>query len=334
MNSPDLGFLWLLAIPLLPYLVYVLQDVTFISGVGYILLLFITYHVIQKVVGVFKISNLDKRAVFISGCDTGFGNLLAIKCLRRGMPVFAGCLTEKGAADLRDASASHPGKLETLIVNVASDESVEAAAKYLGIATKPYGGLHGIVNNAGIVGSHFYDDMLTLDNYREVVEVNAFGVIRVTKAMKHLVKKTRGRIVAVTSICARVGLRGIGPYTVSKYAATAYCEVIRQELHHFGVSVHILEPGFFNTPMNDETLAKARMDKVWANTPETVKQEYGERFFVEGREKTISLMTKFGSPKVDLVVDAYFHALTAQFPRLRYHLGMDSKLFHGTLRVL
>ncbi|GMR45707.1 hypothetical protein PMAYCL1PPCAC_15902 [Pristionchus mayeri] len=334
MNSPDLGFLWLLAIPLLPYLVYLLQDVTFLSGLGYIVLLFISYHAIQQALGIFEIGDLDKRAVFITGCDTGFGNLLALKCMKRGMPVFAGCLTEKGAAALRDASASLPGKLETLIVNVASDESVAAAAKYLDKATKPYGGLHGVVNNAGIVGGAFFDDMLTIDNYREVVEVNTFGVIRVTKAVKHLVKKTRGRIVTVASICARIGIRGIGPYTVSKYAATAYCEVIRQELHHFGVSVHILEPGFFNTPLIDEKIVQAGIDKVWTNTPDAIKREYGERFFTQGREKATSSLAMFGSPKVHLVVDAYFHALTARFPHLRYQVGVDSKLLFVPMAYL
>ncbi|GMR45708.1 hypothetical protein PMAYCL1PPCAC_15903, partial [Pristionchus mayeri] len=74
------------------------------------------------------------------------------------------------------------------------------------------------------------------------------------------------------------------------YAATAYCEVIRQELNHFGVSVHILEPGFFNTPLIDEEIVQGRIDKVLANTLESVKREYGERFFVEGREKATSTL--------------------------------------------
>lgn len=56
-------------------------------------------------------------------------------------------------------------------------------------------------------------------------------------------------MVTVASICARVGLPGLGPYSVSKYGVSAYCDVIRQELRPFGISVHVLEPGFFNTPL-------------------------------------------------------------------------------------
>ncbi|KAF8372425.1 hypothetical protein PRIPAC_78854 [Pristionchus pacificus] len=157
----------------------------------------------------------------------GFGHLLALKCAKRGMPVFAGCLTESGAESLREKAVSLPGKLETIIVDVSSDESIARAAKHLEQATEKYGGLHGVVNNAGIFGYSFFDDFLDVEQYREVVEVNTFGVIRVTQALKHLVKKTRGRIVTVTSAAARLGLIFHGPYCVSKFAASGYCEVIR-----------------------------------------------------------------------------------------------------------
>ena len=84
------------------------------------------------------------------------------------MPVFAGCLTENGAENLKKESRNLPGKLETIIVNVASDESVEKAKKILEEKTKPFGGLHGVVNNAGISGYSFADDLLTIEDYKKV----------------------------------------------------------------------------------------------------------------------------------------------------------------------
>ncbi|KAF8371896.1 hypothetical protein PRIPAC_78325 [Pristionchus pacificus] len=303
MDAIDPDLLWLAAVPGFIAFVYYLQDVTLLWSLGALFLIIIAYHMIQRILSHFKLDNLEKRAVFITGCDTGFGNLLALKCLQRDMPVFAGCLTEKGASALREASSSLPGKLDTIIVDVASDDSVAAAAKYLEKATRQYG-----VNNAGIVGASFYDDMLTLQHYKEVVDVNTYGVIRVTHALKNLVKRTRGRIVTIASICARIGIEGIGPYTVSKYAATGYCEVIRQELRHFGVTVHILEPGFFNTPLIDEKLVQARLDAVWKSTPDSVKEEYGESFFREGRERATSMLH-----------------MIARFPHMRYQIGADAK---------
>ncbi|KAF8368652.1 dhs-2 [Pristionchus pacificus] len=332
--SSNRGFLWLAIFPGVPYTIYHLKDVTFLWGLTAVVLLWLLYVIIQKILGLLVIDDLEKRAVFITGCDTGFGNLLTIKCLERGMPVFAGCLTEKGAESLRKAAEYLPGKLETIIVDVSSDESVAKAAAYLDKATEQYGGLHGVVNNAGIVGSSFFDDMLTTKDYKTVAEVNTFGVIRVTQASKHLVKKTRGRIVTVASICARVGIMGLGPYTVSKFAVSGYCEVIRQELRYFDVSVHILEPGFFRTPLIDEKIVQARLDEMWKTVPEPIKEEYGEKFFKESRERATDMLHKIGSPHVHLVVDAYFHALTARFPHLRYQIGNDSKFLFIPLSYL
>ncbi|GMT29455.1 hypothetical protein PFISCL1PPCAC_20752 [Pristionchus fissidentatus] len=332
--SSNLGLLWLAFVPGLPYLVYRLQEATFLSGLGVVVLLWIFYILVQKILSLLELKDLDKRAVFITGCDTGFGNLLVIKCLTRGLPVFAGCLTEKGAESLRQAAEFLPGKLDTIIVDVASDESVAKAAAYLDKATEQYGGLHGVVNNAGIAGSSFFDDMLTTGDYKRVVEVNTFGVIRVTQAVKHLVKKTRGRVVTVASSCARVGIMASGPYTVSKYAVTGYCEVIRQELRYFDVSVHILEPGFFRTPLIDEKIVQTRLNEMWKSVPANVKEEYGEKFFKESRDHESAMLHKIGSSKVHLVVDAYFHALTARFPHLRYQIGNDAKFIFIPLAYL
>lgn len=47
------------------------------------------------------------------------------------------------------------------------------------------------MNNAGIRGNHFYDDFLTLDDYKDVFEVNIYGAIRVTQAFKDLIKESR-----------------------------------------------------------------------------------------------------------------------------------------------
>lgn len=52
-------------------------------------------------------------------------------------------------------------------------------------------GLHGLVNNAGIVGNAGVDDWLTEDDYQAVFDVNTLGVIRVTHAFKDLIKKAK-----------------------------------------------------------------------------------------------------------------------------------------------
>lgn len=55
----------------------------------------LAYYVLRYLWELLTVDNLTKKAVFITGCDSGFGRMIAMKCAQNGMPTFAGCLTEK-----------------------------------------------------------------------------------------------------------------------------------------------------------------------------------------------------------------------------------------------
>lgn len=73
------------------------------------------------------------------------------------------------------------------------------------------------------------------------------GVIKVTHAFKHLLKRSKGRIVNVGSITSKLPMPSIAPYSVSKMAVAAYTDTIRAEYSQWGIKVAMLEPGFFKT---------------------------------------------------------------------------------------
>ncbi|VDM60030.1 unnamed protein product [Angiostrongylus costaricensis] len=192
-------------------------------------------------------------------------------------------------------------------------------------------GLHGVVNNAGVLGNTFFDDFLTIEDYKQTADVNLWGAIRIVQAFKPLVKRTRsvrflGRIVIATSVCGRFAFMGTGPYTVSKFALTGYCDTIRTELRLFGVSVHVLEPGFFTTHLTSRKNVESQLDTMYGSCPEEVKLEYGKEFFYKMRKKTFWLLGLLSSKQINHVTEAYYHALTAVYPRARYHVGWDSIL--------
>ena len=103
----------------------------------------VIYYLLRYLWELIPLRNLQKRTVFVTGCDTGFGRLLALKLAANDIHVFAGCLTEKvcdyllnqtdqihccckGATDLKkDANGS--SKLETIALDVTSQQSVSAA---------------------------------------------------------------------------------------------------------------------------------------------------------------------------------------------------------------
>lgn len=74
-----------------------------------------------------QIEDIPQKYVFVTGCDSGFGNLLCKKLDRRGFRVLAGCFTEKGADDLKRAAGPH---LKTVLLNVTSQDSIQKAMEW------------------------------------------------------------------------------------------------------------------------------------------------------------------------------------------------------------
>lgn len=73
-------------------------------------------------------AQLSQRPVLITGCDSGFGYQLAVKCAKNGMPTFAGCLTSEGAEKLKlEALKDGLDSLHILSLDVTSQESINNA---------------------------------------------------------------------------------------------------------------------------------------------------------------------------------------------------------------
>ncbi|XP_078515081.1 retinol dehydrogenase 7-like isoform X2 [Lissotriton helveticus] len=272
--------------------------------------------------------NLQEKYVLITGCDTGFGNLLAQQLDRRGLRVLAACLTQKGAEQLKRSSSE---RLQTVILDVADGQSVAAAADWV---KRMVGnrGLWGLVNNAGILIPVAPNEWLTKEDFLRVLNVNLVGMIDVTLSLLPEVRKAQGRIVNVASIAGRLGFCG-GGYCISKFGVEAFSDSLRRELSTFGVKVSIIEPDFFRTNiLNPENLRRS-LEHVWNAVPVEVKQSYGLSYF-ESYCKYMHKMTQLTTPKLHLVTDSMEHALTAVHPRTRYSAGWYAKLYYLPLSYM
>uniref|UniRef100_A0A8C3P6P8 Uncharacterized protein n=1 Tax=Chrysemys picta bellii TaxID=8478 RepID=A0A8C3P6P8_CHRPI len=192
------------------------------------------------------VENLREKYVLITGCDSGFGNLLAKQLDLRGLRVLAACLTQQGAEQLRKATSE---RLQTVILDVTRTDSIAAATAWVKeqVGDK---GLWGLVNNAGLVFPVAPNEWLTKDDFVKVLDVNLVGLIEVTLSFLPLVKRARGRVVNVASILGRLAFYG-GGYCPSKYGVEAFSDSLRRELRPFGVKIAIVEPGYFRTPMTE-----------------------------------------------------------------------------------
>ncbi|GFT82673.1 estradiol 17-beta-dehydrogenase 2 [Nephila pilipes] len=182
------------------------------------------------------------KAVLITGCDTGFGHLLAKQLDSKGFHVFAACLfpSGEGAMELKKSCSQ---SLHVLHMDVTKDDSVKEAAEFV---KRNLGALEfwAVVNNAGITKG-FSAELAHLNDFKNCLEVNTLGIIRVVKAFLPLLKQSKGRIVNVTSFGGVVTFPYFTPYTTSKYAAVGFTNALRQELNIWGIKVISVEPEMF-----------------------------------------------------------------------------------------
>ncbi|XP_040846252.1 retinol dehydrogenase 16-like [Ochotona curzoniae] len=274
------------------------------------------------------VSQLTDKYVFITGCDSGFGNLLARQLDMRGLRVLAACLTEKGAEQLRWQTSD---RVETVILDVTQTESITAAAQWVKEHVGDRG-LWGLVNNAGIAMPLAPNQWLTKQDFVDVLNVNLLGMIEMTLSLLPLVRKARGRVVNVSSVMGRLSLFG-GGYCVSKYGVQAFSDSLRRELSPFGVKVAIIEPGYFPTNIASMESFLKSLQASWDQASPEIKEIYGQEYAVAYMKIAATL-----SPPVrqdlDMVTDCMEHALTSQHPRTRYSAGWDAKFFYIPLSYM
>ncbi|XP_068123620.1 17-beta-hydroxysteroid dehydrogenase type 6-like [Hyperolius riggenbachi] len=268
------------------------------------------------------LENVTDKYVFITGCDTGFGNLLAKQLDRRGMRVLAACLTQEGAENLKKETS---GRLQTAVLDISDPQSVSSAAKWVDDIVSDQG-LWGLVNNAGIGLLITCIEWQTKEDFKKILDVNLLGTIDVTLKMLPLVRRAKGRVINMSSITGRVSFVG-GGYSPAKFGLEAFSDELRREMISFGVKVSIIEPGYFKTQMSDPDLLIKTITNLWENASEEVRKSYGRQHF-DNYCCSVTYGTSKASNKLHLVTDCMEHALTAVHPMTRYSAGWDAKFFY------
>ncbi|NXF93455.1 RDH16 dehydrogenase, partial [Eubucco bourcierii] len=274
------------------------------------------------------VPRLSDKFVLITGCDSGFGNLLARQLDARGLPVLAACLSEAGAERLRADASS---RLQTVLLDVTSSQSIAAAAAWVRERVGSQG-LWGLVNNAGVGVPLAPNEWLPKEDFAKVLDVNLLGLIEVTLSLLPLLRQAQGRVVNVASVMGRVSFFG-GGYCISKYGVEAFSDSLRIEMRHFGVRVSIIEPGYFRTTMTSTDILNRELLSNWERLPQEAKAAYGDNY-LQGLRSVLNMMENSFSPTLRLVTDCMEHALTSCHPRARYLVGWDAKLIYIPLSYL
>jgi 3-dehydrosphinganine reductase len=196
------------------------------------------------------------QRVFITGGSSGIGKATATMLSEAGAHVCIAARTQAPldatVAELRARAGG--GRVDGLVLDVADAAAVERARDGVLAAL---GGLDLLINNAGVAHPARAHEM-PLAVYRQMMDVNYFGVVHTTKAfLEHFRSERRGHIAAVSSLAGFLGVYGYSAYAASKFAIVGFMDALRQELKAFDVGVTVLFPGDTDTPqLAQENLIK------------------------------------------------------------------------------
>jgi NAD(P)-dependent dehydrogenase (short-subunit alcohol dehydrogenase family) len=189
----------------------------------------------------------EDRVAIVTGAGGGLGRAYALELARRGARVVVNDLG--GARDgsgSSDAAARVVEEIEaaggTALANGASVTDPEQVEAMVAAATETWGGVHILINNAGILRDKTFAKM-TIDDFRAVVEVHLIGSAICTKAVWETMRtQNYGRILMTSSSTGLYGNFGQANYGAAKLGLAGFAKTLHLEGAKYNVRVNSLAP--------------------------------------------------------------------------------------------
>lgn len=208
------------------------------------------------------------KKVFITGANKSIGFETARQLLQKGFYVYLGSRSlENGQEAVEQLKSEGLTNVEVIQIDVANENSIKSARTEIGKKTDV---LDVLINNAGVNGARFDEhgnfipqtaEHTSIDVFKEVYDINVYGVISVTQAFLDLLKKSNEpRIVMVSSSQGSITLhsdptyryynhKGV-VYLSSKSALNMYTVNLAYELRDSNFKINAVSPGFTKTDFN------------------------------------------------------------------------------------
>jgi 3-dehydrosphinganine reductase len=185
----------------------------------------------------------------ITGGSSGLGFALAGAFARRGLDVTLIARDREKLNEARDliAGAAPTVKVREHSVDVTDLDAVRAAIDEIAAADH----IDVVVNSAGIMREGYFETLPGAD-FRSVMDIDFFGVLNVTRVCLPHLKATGGRVINVSSMAGLLGVFGSTAYCAAKHAVNGFSEALRLEVEPQGVTVQLVCPAEFDSPLVDE----------------------------------------------------------------------------------
>ena len=189
---------------------------------------------------------LQGKVALVTGASRGIGKAIAAELAARGATVVGTATTQAGADTITEALSGFPAKGHGVVLQVNDAAAVDALVDEIG---KADGGLHILVNNAGITRDTLAMRMKDED-WSAVIDTNLTAVFRLSRAvMRGMMKAKWGRIINVTSVVGASGNAGQANYAAAKAGVAGMTRALARELGSRNITVNCVAPGFIDTDM-------------------------------------------------------------------------------------
>jgi 3-oxoacyl-[acyl-carrier protein] reductase len=185
------------------------------------------------------------QIALVTGATRGIGRAIALALAAAGYRVTGTATSAAGAATISAALAAFPG-CQGIVLDVTDGPALEAAIDSL---VKTQGGLHVLVNNAGITRDGLSMRMKD-DDWDAVHDTNLKAVFRACRAAtRPMMKQRYGRLINITSVVGAIGNAGQANYAAAKAGVAGLTRALARELGGRNITANCVAPGFIDTDM-------------------------------------------------------------------------------------
>ena len=195
---------------------------------------------------------LTGRKALVTGAAGGIGGAIARALHARGATV---TLSGTRRAALDELAETLGERVHVAEADLSDKDSVEGLVP---AAETAMGGLDILVNNAGVTRDNLFLRMKDED-WEAVLAVNLTAAFRLSRAaVRGMMRRRHGRIVAIGSVVGSTGNGGQGNYAASKAGLIGMTKALAAEVASRGVTANVVAPGFIESPMTDALNDKQR----------------------------------------------------------------------------